>query len=73
LHSGKSKLRRGGRKYDPIFATRTGGKDEEFAMVDYKEYAILLMTEEQREAMDLEWKWNNEVPESTLDKYMKAK
>lgn len=23
--------------------------------------------------MDLEWKWNNEVPEETLDKYTKAK
>lgn len=36
LFSGKSKLRRGSKKYDPIFATRTGGKDEEFSMVEFK-------------------------------------
>ena len=31
------------------------------------------MTEDQREAADLEYKWNNDVPESKLDKYRKIK
>jgi hypothetical protein len=31
------------------------------------------MTEEQREAMDLEWKWNNPVSEETLDRHIQMK
>jgi hypothetical protein len=31
------------------------------------------MTEEQREAMDLEWKWNNPVSEEVLDKHIEMK
>lgn len=52
MNSGKSKLRRK-KEYDPIFAVLNGGKDEEWVLVEYKDYEISLMTEEQREAMDL--------------------
>lgn len=58
LNSAKTKLKRR-QKYDPIYAIMNGGKDEEWCLVTYKDYDINLMTEEQREAMDLEWKWNN--------------
>ena len=51
LNSGKTKIRR--KDYDPIFAMLNGGKDEEWVMVEYKDYEISLMTEEQREAVDL--------------------
>lgn len=30
-----------------------GGKDDEFMLIEYKDFEISLMTEEQREAMDL--------------------
>ena len=50
-----------------------GGKDEEWNMVSYKEYEVSLMTEEQREAMDLEWKWNNPTAEETVDRYIEMK
>ena len=52
LNSAKTKLKRR-MEYDPIYATMDGGKDEEWNMVSYKYYEISLMTEEQREAMDL--------------------
>ena len=50
-----------------------GGKDEEWTMVSYKDYEVSLMTEEQREAMDLEWKWNNPPEESEIDKHIEMK
>jgi ribosomal silencing factor RsfS len=50
-----------------------GGKDEEWNMVSYKDYEISLMTEEQREAMDLEWKWNNPTSEEIIDKHIAMK
>ena len=42
-------------------------------MVSYKEYEISLMTEEQREAMDLEWKWNNPASQQDIDKHLYLK
>ena len=59
-------------KYDPIQALLIGRKDEEWMMVEYKDFEISLMTEEQREAADLEWKWNNPVPEEKIEKYVNA-
>lgn len=47
----------------------TGGKDEEWTMVEYKDFEISLMTEEQREAVDLEWKWNNPVPDEVVERH----
>ena len=72
LNSAKTKLRRK-TDYDPIYALLNGGKDEEWVMVEYKDYDVSLMTEEQREAMDLEWKWNNPVSEETLDRHIQMK
>lgn len=72
LNSAKTKLRRK-QKYDPIYAILNGGKDEEWSMVEYKDYEISLMTEEQREAMDLEWKWNNPTTEEVIDKHIEMK
>lgn len=72
MNSGKTKLRRK-MQYDPIFAVMNGGKDEEWVMVEYKDYEISLMTEEQREAIDLEWKWNHPVSEETIDKHLEMK
>lgn len=47
------------RKVDLITAVMNGGKDEEWTLVEYKDFEVSLMTEQQREAVDLEWKWNN--------------
>lgn len=56
-------------KVDTITALMTGGKDEEWTMVEYKDFEISLMTEEQREAVDLEWKWNNPVPDEVVERH----
>lgn len=69
LNSGKTKLTKRKQEYDPVYAMMTGRKDEEWAMVEYKDYEISLMTVEQREAVDLEWKWNNPVSEDVMEKY----
>ena len=65
LNSAKTKLRRK-KEYDPIYAVMNGGKDQEWSMVSYKDYQINMMTEEQRQAMALEWKWNNPVKDEDI-------
>lgn len=38
-----------------------GRKDDEWILVEFGEFDIHIMTEEERKEMDLEWKWNNPV------------
>lgn len=45
--------RKNNNRIDAITALVTGRKNEEWMMVEYKEFEISLMTEEQREAVDL--------------------
>lgn len=56
-------------KKDNITALLNGNKDDEWTLVEYKDFEVSLMTEEQREAVDLEWKWNNPVPEEVVERH----
>lgn len=49
-----------------------GRKDDEWILVEFGDFDIHIMTEEERKEMDLEWKWNNPVSEERVEKYLKV-
>lgn len=46
------------KEYYPLMI---GRKDDEWVNVEFGDFDIHIMTEEERKEMDLEWKWNNPV------------